>query len=92
MSSSSSFSPPPPHPGGDPFDGGAAGTIGADDLPEEGPEGQPGGVDDAPPGGALLLEDLPDGGLGEEGVEAEHGLDGRSVAGAGRSGSGAGAR
>ena len=32
------------------------------------------------PGGPFLLEDLLDGGLGEEGVEAERGLGGGPVA------------
>src|SRR5262249_35068484 len=60
--------------GGDPFDGGAAGAIGTEGLPEEGPEGQPGGEDDRFPGGAFLVEDLSDGGLREDVVEAELGL------------------
>src|SRR5215210_2542589 len=49
-------------------------VIGAEGLPEEGPEGQPRGVEDLLPSGALLLKDLSDGGLGEDAVEAQFGL------------------
>ena len=42
-------------------------------MPEEGPEGQPGGVEDALPARPLLLEDLLDHGLGKDAVETEFG-------------------
>src|SRR4029077_14805167 len=50
------------------------GAIGAEDLPEEGPEGQEGGLDDELPSGAFFREDLLDGELGEDAVEAQLGL------------------
>ena len=53
--------------------------IGAEDLPEEGPEGQPGGGEDPLPGGPFFLEDLLDLGLGEDGVEAQRGPGGGPV-------------
>ena len=60
-------------PGRDPLDGGAAGMVGAEDLPEERPEGQPRGVGDGSPSRSLLLEDQADQGLRKHGVEPEIG-------------------
>jgi hypothetical protein len=52
-------------------DGGAAGAVGADDLAEEGPQGEHGGEDDLTPGGALLVEGLLEVVSGEQVGEGE---------------------
>ena len=62
------------HPGGEPFESTPAGAIGAEHLPEEGPEGHPGGVEDLLPSGPFVAEDLRDRGLGQDVVEAQLGL------------------